>query len=76
MCHLSMKLSDTFDQNPPWIFDKIWEKPIEMKNALRGSLSNWCDADEDANTDNSKSVRQYVDQHPRGGGGGRGGRWT
>ena len=26
MCHLSMKLSDTFDQNPPCIFDKIREK--------------------------------------------------
>ena len=26
MCHLSMKLSDTFDQNPPCTFDKIREK--------------------------------------------------
>ena len=34
MCHLSMKLSDTFDQNRPCTFDKIREKPILMKNAL------------------------------------------
>ena len=34
MCHLSMKLSDTFDQNPPCTLDKIREKPIKMKNAL------------------------------------------
>ena len=34
MCQLSMKLSDTFDQNPPCTFDKIREKPIPMKNAL------------------------------------------
>ena len=27
MCHLSMKLSDMFDQNPPCTFDKIREKP-------------------------------------------------
>ena len=33
MCHLSMKLSDTFDQNPPSTFDKILEKPIPMKNS-------------------------------------------
>ena len=32
MCHLPMKLSDTFDQNPPSTFDKILEKPIPMKN--------------------------------------------
>ena len=34
MLHLFMKLSDTFDQNPPCTFDKIREKPIPMKNAL------------------------------------------
>ena len=34
MCHLSMKLSDMFNQNPPCTFDQIWEKPILMKNAL------------------------------------------
>ena len=34
MCHLSMKLSDTFDQNPPCTLDKIREKPIKMKNTL------------------------------------------
>ena len=34
MCHLFMKLSDTFDQNPLCTFDKIREKPILMKNAL------------------------------------------
>ena len=34
MCHLSMKLSDMFDQNPPCTLDKIREKPIQMKNAL------------------------------------------
>ena len=31
MCHLSMKLSGTFDQNPPYTFDKIREKVIPMK---------------------------------------------
>ena len=31
MCHLSMKLSDTFDKNLPCTFDKIREKPILMK---------------------------------------------
>ena len=30
MCHLSMKLTDTFDQNPPCTLDKIREKPIPM----------------------------------------------
>ena len=34
MCHLSMKLSDMFNQNPGCTFDKIREKPILMKNAL------------------------------------------
>ena len=34
MCHLSMKLSDMCDQNPPYTFDKIREKTILMKNAL------------------------------------------
>ena len=27
MCHLSMKLSYTFDQNPPCTFEKIGGKP-------------------------------------------------
>ena len=82
MCHLFMKLSDTFDQNPLCTFDKIREKPILMKNALeskgqghsrnqermtwgtknmppkkdlsRECLSNWCDADTDA--DISKTI--------------------
>ena len=79
MCHLSMKLSDTFDQNPLCTFDKIREKPIQNekrshgltlrakviakiksqalgnkkqaspKKLGRGSLSNWCDNDADAN---------------------------
>ena len=31
MCHLSMKLSYTFDQNPPCTCDKIREKPIPIK---------------------------------------------
>ena len=34
MCHLSMKLSGTFDQNPPCTFDKIREKPIPIKKKL------------------------------------------
>ena len=34
MCHQSMKLFDTFDQNPACTLDKIREKPIPMKNAL------------------------------------------
>ena len=34
MCHLSMKLSDKFDQNLPCTFDKIGENLIPMKNAL------------------------------------------
>ena len=29
-----MKLSDTFDQNPPCTFDKIREQPIPLENAL------------------------------------------
>ena len=33
MCHLSIKLSDTFDQNPPCTFDKIRGKHIPMKSA-------------------------------------------
>ena len=35
MCHLSMKLSDTFDQNPSRTFDNIREKPIPKENALK-----------------------------------------
>ena len=35
MCHLSKKPSDMFDQNPACTFDKIREKPILMKNALK-----------------------------------------
>ena len=31
MCHLSIKLSDIFDQNTPCTFDKMREKPIPMK---------------------------------------------
>ena len=34
MCHLSMKLSDMCDQNPPYTFDKIREKPILMRKTL------------------------------------------
>ena len=34
MCHLSVKLSDTFDQNPPCTFDNIREKPIPKEKAL------------------------------------------
>ena len=34
MWHLSMKLSDTFDQNPPCTFEKIRKNLIPMKNAL------------------------------------------
>ena len=36
MCHLSMKLSDTLDQNPPCTFDKIREKPILSENHSYG----------------------------------------
>ena len=39
MCHLSMKLSDMFDQNPPCTFDKIRENPIPMKNALTALMA-------------------------------------
>ena len=87
MCHLSIKLSDTFAQNPPCTFDKIREThpnekrltlrakvkviakikmqcPGEQKNMpskkylSRGSLSNWCDADadEDTNADICKTI--------------------
>ena len=28
MCHLSMKLSDTFGQNPPSTLDKVRENPF------------------------------------------------
>ena len=31
MCQLSMKLSDTFDQNLPCTLDQIREKPIPIK---------------------------------------------
>ena len=31
MCHHSIKFSDMFDQNPPYSFDKISEKPIPLK---------------------------------------------
>ena len=31
MRHLSMKLSDTFDQNPPCTFDKIRENSFQRK---------------------------------------------
>ena len=31
MCHLTMKLSDTYDQNPPCTFDRIRENHILMK---------------------------------------------
>ena len=87
MCHLSMKLSDTFDQNPPCTFDKIREKThsaekcshgltlrakvkviakiisqylgnqkhASKKQFEQGSLSNWCDADEDADADICKT---------------------
>ena len=34
MCHLSIKIMDRFNQNPPSTFDKIREKLIQMKNAL------------------------------------------
>ena len=40
MCHLSMKLSDTFDQNPPSTFDKIREKPIPMKTLSQLDLES------------------------------------
>ena len=36
MCHLSMKLSDTFDRKPPCTFEKIIEKPIPMKKSSHG----------------------------------------
>ena len=36
MCHLSMKLSDMFDQNPACTFDKIREKPILIKRRSHG----------------------------------------
>ena len=39
MCHLSVKLSDTFDQNPPYTFDNIREKPIPRENALTSWLA-------------------------------------
>ena len=35
MCHLFRKLSDTFNQNPPLIFDKILVKHISVKNTLK-----------------------------------------
>ena len=36
MCHLSMKLSDMFDQNPACTFDKIRKKPILIKRCSHG----------------------------------------
>ena len=40
MCHLFMKLSDTFDQNPLCTFDKIREKPILMKTLSQLDLES------------------------------------
>ena len=40
MCHLSMKLSDTFDQNPPCTFDKIRENPFWGKTFSRVDLES------------------------------------
>ena len=34
MCHLSMKLSDMFDPNPPHTSDKIVVKPISVKETF------------------------------------------
>ena len=40
MCHLSMKLSDTLDQNPPCTLDKIREKAILMKTLSQLDLES------------------------------------
>ena len=34
MRHQSMKLSDMFDQNPPWTLRQNYGKPILMKKVL------------------------------------------
>ena len=38
MCNLSMKISDTFDQNPPCTFDKIRENPFRRKTLSQLTL--------------------------------------
>ena len=40
MCHLSMKLSDNCDQNPPYTFNKIRAKPILRKTLPRLDLES------------------------------------
>ena len=40
MCHLSMKLSDTLDQNPPCTLDQIREKAILMKTLSQLDLES------------------------------------
>ena len=40
MCHQPMKLSDTFDQNPPCAFDKIRENPFGWKGLLQLDLES------------------------------------
>ena len=43
MCHLSMKLSDTFDRNPPCTFDNITEKPtLRAKVKVIAKIKNQC----------------------------------
>ena len=40
MCHLSMELSDMFDQNPPCTFDKIRENPFQRKTLSQLDLES------------------------------------
>ena len=40
MCHLSVKLSDTFDQNPPCTFDNIRGNPFQRKMLSRLDLES------------------------------------
>ena len=40
MCHLSMKLSDMFDQNPPCTSEKIRENPFRQKRLSQHDLES------------------------------------
>ena len=60
MCHLSMKLSDTFDQNPVCTYDKIREKPILMKNALRAKVKVMAKIKNNAPGSNEHAIHQKM----------------
>ena len=60
MCHLSMKLSDTFDQNPPCTFDKIRENPFRRKMLSQLDL----DSKGQGHSKNQKPIAQGTNNMP------------